>query len=297
MKKLFYVVFVLLASNLMAQDSSKVKIGFIRFSEIATQITFSSEQNINGTIENFNSLFPNSKFSTINLSDYQQTINNSSHLNSMFSLQFGFQLANKNRSAYRENSLFRIGINHANGNPITYSNEKKTTIPFDTLTSAQTGQTTYLDSTYINNFDLLNTRKILKFDLSYLYIFHSSSRLSFKTGIGFTTGLMYDSQTKITHTKKERIESHTIGNNNDSFDSFSTKSTASYEVTSNKNSYAFSAYIPIGIDFRLGHKNLFLSKTHLFYELRADINLVNIPELKTFINPRTQHGIGLRFTF
>jgi hypothetical protein len=65
-------------------------------------------------------------------------------------------------------------------------------------------------------------------------------------------------------------------------------------VFTNKKKFACAAYVPLGVDFRIGKKRAFWKRTHLFYELRPSVT--TIPELRTFANAGVQQGIGLRVT-
>jgi hypothetical protein len=64
----------------------------------------------------------------------------------------------------------------------------------------------------------------------------------------------------------------------------------------NKNNFGFSAYIPLGINLRLGNKIEFWKKVNLFYEIRPNINITYVPELRTVTNAFLQVGCGFRIT-
>ena len=69
------------------------------------------------------------------------------------------------------------------------------------------------------------------------------------------------------------------------------------EYYKNKNNFGFSAYIPMGIDFRIGRKRKFWKQIHLFLELRPGINGTSIPELRTIVNSSMQYGFGLKVSW
>ena len=47
---------------------------------------------------------------------------------------------------------------------------------------------------------------------------------------------------------------------------------------------------------RIGKKGELCKRTHLFYELRPNISITSIPELRTYASTNIQHGIGLKFS-
>lgn len=53
----------------------------------------------------------------------------------------------------------------------------------------------------------------------------------------------------------------------------------------------------MGVDFRLGKNKEFWKKLHLVYELRPGINMVSVPELRTFATASIQQGLALRVVF
>jgi len=66
------------------------------------------------------------------------------------------------------------------------------------------------------------------------------------------------------------------------------------ETFTNKNSYSFSFYIPLGIDFRLAKKNKFWKQIQICYEFRACISIINIPEIYSYTRVGTQNIFGIR---
>ena len=69
------------------------------------------------------------------------------------------------------------------------------------------------------------------------------------------------------------------------------------EVFINENISAFSVYLPMGIDFRMGRKKEFWKRLHLFYEIRPGIDFIKIPELGNFSNGSFQNGFGLKVSW
>ncbi|MGB0807307.1 MAG: hypothetical protein ACPGRC_11500 [Salibacteraceae bacterium] len=57
---------------------------------------------------------------------------------------------------------------------------------------------------------------------------------------------------------------------------------------------AYSAYIPLGLDFRIANKSEFWQRVHLFYEMRPSLEMISIPELSTYTTVAWQHGFGIK---
>jgi len=60
--------------------------------------------------------------------------------------------------------------------------------------------------------------------------------------------------------------------------------------------YAATAYVPVGMDFRLGKKDSFLKMIHLFIEARPSAKVVFQPEIKPNFNAFLNYGFGVKFT-
>jgi hypothetical protein len=74
-------------------------------------------------------------------------------------------------------------------------------------------------------------------------------------------------------------------------------STYANEFYRNRNFATFSAYVPLGIDFRIGKKREFWNRLHLFGEFRPSLNYAKIPELRRVLNPGITQSFGLKVTF
>jgi hypothetical protein len=69
------------------------------------------------------------------------------------------------------------------------------------------------------------------------------------------------------------------------------------ERFNNQTSFGLLAYLPLGLDFRLGKNQEFWKRLHLFYEISPGLNMTFIPELNTATNIAIRNGLGLRVSW
>ncbi|KRP10370.1 MAG: hypothetical protein ABR95_12205, partial [Sphingobacteriales bacterium BACL12 MAG-120813-bin55] len=170
-------------------------------------------------------------------------------------------------------------------------------VPFDTLTSASTGQTLYVDSVTIENYNMNYSSEQLRFDGSFIYRTNPAARWSMFTGAGITAGLAITTYTDIYYSKYGRTDTRYANETQSSSFSYSNFISSKSESFQNRTTFGASAYVPLGIDFRIGKDKEFWKRTHLFYEIRPGINFTAIPELHTVANVSLQSGFGLRVSW
>jgi len=174
------------------------------------------------------------------------------------------------------------------------NNNRKT---YDSLTSGQTGQKVFLDSVTSNLYGMYYNSDQLRLDASIIFRTNPEARWSLFTGVGFNVGFSINSNTDVYYSKfndteiRREVGSRTFS----SFSSNYSENNGKSERFINKTNIAFSTFIPMGIDFRIGKTSEFWKRIHLFYEARPGINVTLIPELHTLTNVSLQQGIGLKF--
>ena len=267
---------------------SKKCISFNNFSILPTmgmvQMPFSS-------LADFQKLAPNSILLTKDLSSYSKgtglnngmghhggTMQNNS--SPTFTLMAGFKFRNV------EHAALRIGVGYTSGTNFSSDYNLETTSIYDTLTSTKTGQKIYAQATNRDRYSMKNSYEQLRLDVSYLLKAKLGRRFSFYTGLGATAGISFNNTTTIQHTNYILYDGYK--------DNSITTGTESFQ---NKNAGAFSAYIPLGLNFRLGHRREFFKHLSIFAESRPAVNFIHIPELKTYTFVSIQNGVGLRIKF
>jgi hypothetical protein len=164
--------------------------------------------------------------------------------------------------------------------------------PYDTLISTQTGDAYYVDSVDAKNLNMSYTADQLRLDGSLIFRTDPAARWSLHAGIGLSAGMSMNAQTEILYMHKKYTEMQFVEFSNG--DGFYDTDNFESENFRNKPSFGFSAYVPMGIDFRMGNKREFWKHTHLFYEMGPGVNVTVIPEMRTLTNMSLRHGFGLR---
>jgi len=287
---------LLISSFGFAQEQAPTKKCRMQIQDVFLNTGVFLEQNGSGMLSDFRTLAPQSAvLNTMN--DVSNSDGFTIMGNSSFSALVGIKFKNKNSESYKSNPLLRLGISYFTGSALSYSTFNDTRKPFDTLTSAQTGQTIYIDSLSYQSHTMNYTSEQLRLDVSVLFRTNPEARWSVFGGLGITAGLSLNANTHIHYNKFDRTEARFPNGNNSFTNSSLTNETRITERFQNSNNFGASAYIPMGVDFRIGKKREFWKQMHLFYELRPGINTVSIPELRTLTNASMQHGIGLRVSW
>jgi hypothetical protein len=247
------------------------------------------------TLADFNILAPNSVLLNSNLIPDPATYYPYYYQrgpNSMFSAMLGFQFSDKQKTHYNKNIQLRVGVTYFNNSVLSgglYNSER---VPFDTLTSSQTGSLTFIDSIITKGLNMNYSSEQLRLDGTLIIRTNPDARFSLYSGIGLSAGFSFNAKTTIRYITNYQIVHRDPNGYTEHKKSFSGDS--EYEVITNKNNFGFSAYIPLGINLKLGHKTEFWKKVNLFYEIRPSINVTYIPELRTVTNSFVHFGGGFR---
>lgn len=296
MRKLFFS-FILVTVSVLAfaqvQNSTVVK--RIKINEYSVQTGLFGGSPANTTLADFNILAPNSVLLNSNIIPEPNTYypyNYASRPNSMFSAMLGFQFSDKQKTKYNKNIQLRVGITYFHNSVLSgglFNTERKT---FDTLTSSQTGTLTFIDSVITKSLNMNYSSEQVRLDGALIFRTNPDARFSLYSGIGISAGFSFNAKTTIRYSIDYRIENRIPNEYIQHMNSFDGSS--EIEVITNKNNFGFSAYIPLGINLKLGHKTEFWKKVNLFYEIRPSINITYIPELRTVTNSFVQFGGGFR---
>ena len=292
--KIVSFLLMALTSPLAGQvsDSSSVK----KISVCEVNLYFGSFNNLNtfSTLDDFMKLAPNSKLLKNDFSQYEQYQSFGYNSSSMLSVNMGIHFGNKQGTTYRPNPLLRVGFTYFNSSVLSTYLSNTQTVRADTLLSNQTGQAVYVDSTINRSYNMQYSSDQLRLDVSLNFRTDPAARWSFYSGIGLAAGVSLRATTSIYYSTYASLQSNSnyyypyVDSYNDSFTS---------EVLQNEMNFGFNAYVPLGLDFRMGKKRPFWKRTHLFYEVRPGVNFTSIPELSTMANVSVQHGLGIRINW
>jgi hypothetical protein len=176
---------------------------------------------------------------------------------------------------------------------LTNSFNRQDRRPYDTLSSAQTGQTVYMDSVTTKTLGMNYTWEQVRLDGSLIFSTNPEARWALFSGIGFSAGVSINSNTEIYYNNSGSIESHSPNSTQTSYSSYYSERSMT-ERFRNKTNLGFLAYVPLGIDFRMGKRREFWKRMHLVYELRPGINMTSVPELRVIANAAIQQGLGVK---
>ncbi len=260
----------------------------IRVSEFHVQNGFVLNSGQHFGLADYKTLAPTSEllandFTTFQSNDYY--IFNGPTSSSYQTIQLGLTFKSN------PNPLWRIGISHISLGDISKGFSKSTIVPYDTLTSSQTGQQYFLDSTYEENYNMNYSSQQLRLETSLIYRTNPENRWSVYAGIGLSFGFSYNASTTID------FNSYSYGSSYDQSYDYSNWGQDKREYFENKSNWSTSVFVPMGIDFRLGKKREFWKRLHLYHEMKPSITYTTIPGVKRLTNVNMINSLGLKVSF
>ena len=277
-------------------------IAFLTFSKLIAQIkitqihlnagSFMDIDNSKNKLSDFTLLAPGSSILSKDFSAYQQNGYffsgfmmgdnfNQSNSSNFQSIQLGLSFAKCPKGT------LRIGISNVHSELLNVSGHYYESNVVDTLFSSQTGQMYFVDSTISSYYNGNYSNDQLRLDAAYIFEANAGKRWAFHAGLGLSIGMSYRSTTTLRteeyiqpysgyegSTNSQNIESETYGN---------------FMVMGG------SAYIPLGINFKLGNKREFWKPFVIYNEFRPTIQLNSIPNNTVKFNVGFGSSLGLRY--
>ncbi len=296
MKTLISLIFIsIFTCNLLFSQTEKpLSSKTSRISDFYIQPAIFVQRTPIGSLNEFKNLALGSKLLLTNFDEYLNSSYTTISGNSVFSIAVGLKLNSKENNL--SNTTLKLGINYLTGYGLTNNYNKTDRKRYDTLTSSQTNQQTFVDSVTNTSYNVSYSYNQLRLDGSLIFSTNSQARWSLYTGLGANLGVSIDANTEISYNKYS-VKETVFPNGNTSLENYKfDRENYTTETFRNKTNIGLSAYVPLGIDFRIGKKNEFWKRAHLYYELRPGLNMTTIPELRTIINPSIQYGLGFRFS-
>ena len=291
--KILSIVLLMSVSNLVVAQDLNGSIKKISVHDIYILPGFYSEQNTYGTLDDFKKLAPQSILLQNDMSDYSQYEGSSMSTNGSFSAMAGFLFRNSDQTAYKANPLLRLGISYFSATSLTSTLYKEERRPTDTLASSQSGQFIFMDSIISKRYDMNYTSDQVRLSGSLIFRTNPEARWSLFGGVGATLGLSVKASTEINYSEYGYAEAKYSNGYYTSYYDYESENSRT-ERFINKNNFNASAFIPLGIDFKIARKSEFWRRIHLYYEIQPGINITSIAELKTVSNVSIHQGIGLR---
>lgn len=290
---------ILLSFSTFGQDIKPVK--KIIVSDVYIHMGLFLEENRFRSLEDFKTIASQSDLLNNIPSDFTQPSNQLYSISSILSVMVGIQFSDKQKTGYKANPLLRLGFNYSDVTNFRNRVSKDERYRIDTLASSKTGQMAFVDSIYTQGYGMTYSSEQIRFDGSLIFRSNPASRWSVYGGIGITAGISINAYTNVYYNESSRTETTLsdgmVAVNEHAYYSSSKTDNSKRETIRNKTNIGFSTYIPLGVDFRLGNKNEFLKKIHLFYEAKPALNFTSIPELNTIASATFQHGLGVRISW
>jgi hypothetical protein len=249
------------------------------------------EGNVTSSLADFKKLAPGSSLLNNDWTGFHQVANAyDDTYNMKFSALIALNFFNKEKTSLRTNPLLRVGVTYRTGSYLNCYFEKETHVPYDTLTSSQSGQSTYIDSITRIYYDMNYIADQVRLEGSLIYRTNPQARWTLYGGVGAGIGYIINSRTEIHHgvgryAKSINNESYYLGFDGDISET---------ETIRNRRSALCLLYLPFGFDVRLGNKREFWKQLHLFYELSPGLLITSVPELRMLVNSDFEFGFGLR---
>ena len=279
---LFFAFFIL--SNLNAQ---------IKITQIHLNAgSFMDIDKSKNKISDFSLLAPGSDILSQDFSAYQQVgyffsgmmmrdKSNLANSSNFQSIQLGLSFAKCPKGT------LRIGISNVHNELLNASGHYYESHVIDTLFSSQTGQMYYVDSTISNNYNGNYSNDQLRLDAAYIFEVNAGKRWAFHAGLGLSIGMSYRSTTRLR--TEEYIQPYS------GYESTSNSQNIESESYGNFMVMGGSAYIPLGINFKLGNKREFWKPFVIYNEFRPTIQLNSIPNNTVKLNVGFGSTLGLRY--
>ncbi len=212
-----------------------------------------------------------------------------------FTAAVGINFKNKETGEYRANPQLRLGMTYENGSMLYTNYWQDTRSPFDTLISQQTGEEFYIDSVFSQSFVADYQAQNLQLDASLIWRTNPAARWSLYGGLGVAGGVGFNAQTRIYYSESSYIQDVPQERYLETYNYEDARSEE--EVVDAPNHFLLTAYLPLGVDFRIGNTSDFWQRVHLFWEMRPGVQMLFAEDIDTQINPRLQGGLGVRVNF
>lgn len=261
----------------------------IKLSEITISYCFQKDIYNELSYYDYKSIAPNSEIfsnENSNYSYHEKSLSNS-YFNNFFSSNYFLGSIGLKHKKFK-NGIFRTGIQYFSTHDqfSTYAYQSNF-IGKDTVFTSQ-GTPVYLDLYRIKKINAnLSSKKIL-FDLSYIHKLPEEHQIVMYGGLGILLGMGYQS---ILKTSYDEIVKPSGGN------PYSGTTVAYNREELKLKPHLFSSiYFPIGLDIKLGKKDNFMSRIHLFTEIRFTTSILKFQRAKPILLVGGNANLGLKIS-
>lgn len=185
----------------------------------------------------------------------------------------------------------RLGVSYAGLVNQRAALRRTTRLPYDTLTSSQTGQQSFVDSVYRDNIRLDHHAERIGVNASLTWRTHG--RWSVYGGFGIAGGPVLNARTELRRNATSGVEPRS-SSDNDGYFGYYSYAADDVETFRNGAGWWVSTYLPLGLDLQIARSGTFFSRLHLFYEVRPQMVFHGSAELGSTTSFGAQSLFGLR---
>lgn len=184
---------------------------------------------------------------------------------------------------------YRIGLMTSSFDMYSYSTSRKTTTPYDTLTSGQNGENTLLDMVNHTDYNFSMHTRQTSIDMNVLLSTNRDARLNFYFGAGLNVGFSWNT-VELSRHERVTVESHDNG-------------TYHKRLTDDRDrerfnldgGFTYSLSVPVGASFNLGKTNKFWSRLAMTAELRPGYNFSTLEQKGLVGSGYVTRSLGVKF--
>ncbi len=243
-------------------------------------------------LDQWRKLAPNSDLLSQDLSGYRSDFwSKGDRAQAMgLAMSIGIRLGGPARTK-RSGAYLRAGFTYQShdGNDLDLRMDTRT--PYDTLTSTQTGQVTYVDSLTIRRYHMSHRYEQVALDASLIFLKEYPRRWSLYGGVGLQLGLSMAGRVQVDHTIERLIDPSLVSGQATNPDRDLEREAEEFTTQSD---LCLAVYVPLGVSYRLGRKSLFWRAMNLTYELRPTLAFGGVPELSAGARAGLGSYFGLR---
>lgn len=236
------------------------------------------------------SLLPNSELLKRDLSGYGRERGFGRNLAAagLFSVHASFRLGGAER-AKRSGAYLRTGFSYQAHGGTGMSLSRYDRVPYDTLTSSQTGNITLVDSVYSSRYDITHRYQQVMLDASVIFMKEFPRRWALYGGAGAAVGGAFGGIGRVEY-QEDRYVSHYSGSGGRGFGIDADEE----EEFRTKDDFVLVLYAPLGVSYRMGRRHVFWRALNLCYEMRPSLSFGGVPEVQPGPRAAWGHLFGLR---
>lgn len=205
-------------------------------------------------------------------------------------LAVSIRLGGEARTA-RSGPYLRAGVTFRSHRGTDLELRKEERVPYDTLTSSQTGQIITVDSLTVDRYRLEHRYQQVGLDAAIVFLKEFPGRWTLHGGCGVQLGVSMAGRVRIDHTVERRVDPAVVSGQPGPWDDRQERET---EVFSTQGDLCLALYAPLGVGYRLGRRSPFWRAMNLTYELRPALEFGGVPELSTGARASVGSYFGLR---